>query len=88
MTMRKIGPWSVPAVGYGEWPLSDKCRPERADALAQLHRVFDAGVLFVDTADAVRPGPRSTIVVCARGGRARVVCARAAQVSKVARLRR
>lgn len=41
----------VGAVGFGEMQLSIEDRPDRGEALDVLHRAFDLGVTFVDTAD-------------------------------------
>ncbi|QXD14892.1 aldo/keto reductase [Rhodocaloribacter litoris] len=42
----------VGVIGFGAMQLSIQGRPERAQALAVLHRALDLGVTFIDTADA------------------------------------
>ena len=53
MDARSLGPDApaVPMLGYGAMPLSLIGRPDEADSIAVLHRVFDAGVRLIDTAD-------------------------------------
>ncbi len=43
---------AIGEMGYGGMLLSIDGRPERSEAIALLHRAFDRGVRFVDTADA------------------------------------
>lgn len=53
MQTRTIGNVTVSAIGLGGMPLSIEGRPEnRGDALAAVHASLDAGVRFIDTADA------------------------------------
>ncbi|MFB9904792.1 aldo/keto reductase [Allokutzneria oryzae] len=56
MQQRKIGTVSVSAVGLGGMPLSmppsGKAMPSREQAIATVHAALDAGITFIDTADA------------------------------------
>ncbi len=52
MQERRIGNWSVSAIGLGEMPLSIEGRPDEAQAMATIHASLDAGVTIIDTADA------------------------------------
>jgi aryl-alcohol dehydrogenase-like predicted oxidoreductase len=52
MQQRPIGPVTVGAVGLGEMPLSIEGRPDEARAMATVHAALDAGMTFIDTADA------------------------------------
>lgn len=54
MTTRSLGTTgqTVSAVGFGAMHLSLSGRPPDADAIEVIHRVLDAGVTFIDTADA------------------------------------
>jgi aryl-alcohol dehydrogenase-like predicted oxidoreductase len=52
MQERPIGNRTVSAIGLGEMPLSIEGRPDRAQAIATIHASLDAGVTFIDTADA------------------------------------
>jgi len=38
-------------IGFGAMPLSLAGRPDESEAVKVLHRVFDAGIRFIDTAD-------------------------------------
>jgi len=49
---RTIGNRSVSAIGLGGMPISIEGRPDRAQAIATIHAALDAGVSFIDTADA------------------------------------
>lgn len=53
MVTRAFGPTDleVSTIGFGAMQLSLAGRPAEADAIAVLHRVFDLGVTFIDTAD-------------------------------------
>lgn len=42
----------ISAIGLGGMPLSLTGRPPEIDAIAVIHRAFDLGVTFIDTADA------------------------------------
>ncbi|HEY5202494.1 MAG TPA: aldo/keto reductase [Acidothermaceae bacterium] len=56
MRYRKIGrgayKFRVSAIGLGEMPLSVAGRPDRAQAINTIHAALDAGMTFIDTADA------------------------------------
>lgn len=52
MRTRTIGDTSVSAIGLGGMPMSIEGRPDRERSLRTLHAAFDAGVTFLDTADA------------------------------------
>ena len=49
---RILGDVSVSAIGLGEMPLSIEGRPDEDRAIATIHAALDAGVTFIDTADA------------------------------------
>lgn len=52
MQTRRIGDRSVSAIGLGGMPLSIEGRPDRDQAIRTVHAALDAGVTFIDTADA------------------------------------
>ncbi len=52
MQTRTIGTTSVSAIGLGGMPMSIEGRPDRERSLATIHAALDAGVTFIDTADA------------------------------------
>ena len=52
MRTRTIGSATVSAVGLGAMPLSIEGRPDRERAIATVHAALEAGVTFIDTADA------------------------------------
>ncbi|GAA3991394.1 aldo/keto reductase [Allokutzneria multivorans] len=56
MQQRRIGTISVSAIGLGGMPLSmppsGKAMPTREQAIATVHAALDAGITFIDTADA------------------------------------
>jgi len=54
---RTIGNRSVSAIGLGGMPMSIEGRPERAQSIATIHAALDAGVTFIDTADAYQRDP-------------------------------
>jgi aryl-alcohol dehydrogenase-like predicted oxidoreductase len=56
MQQRQIGDRTVSAIGLGEMPLSIEGRPDRRQAIATIHASLDAGVTFIDTADAYSLG--------------------------------
>lgn len=56
MQQRPIGDRTVSAVGLGEMPLSIEGRPDRKQAIATIHASLQAGVTFIDTADAYSLG--------------------------------
>lgn len=55
MQYRKIGPYRVSAVSYGNMPLSIEGRPDRTTAIDVIHAALDAGVTHIDTAWAYYP---------------------------------
>jgi len=52
MKQRTIGGVAVSAIGLGGMPMSIEGRPERERSIATIHAALDAGVTFIDTADA------------------------------------
>ena len=52
MQQRRIGDRTVSAIGLGGMPMSIEGRPDRARSIATIHAALDAGVTFIDTADA------------------------------------
>jgi aryl-alcohol dehydrogenase-like predicted oxidoreductase len=52
MRFRRIGDTTVSAIGLGGMPLSIEGRPDHARAVATIHAALDAGITFIDTADA------------------------------------
>jgi aryl-alcohol dehydrogenase-like predicted oxidoreductase len=55
---RKLGPYTVSAIGLGAMPMSmneDQVYPDAADAIATIHAALDAGVTLIDTADIYAP---------------------------------
>ena len=52
MQQRTIGTRSVSAIGLGGMPMSIEGRPDEARSIATIHAALDAGVTFIDTADA------------------------------------
>ncbi len=70
MQTRKLGPFTVSAIGLGAMPFSmndDQRYPSEAEAVATVHAALDAGITFVDTADIYAPtwdtmGHNETIV--------------------------
>jgi aryl-alcohol dehydrogenase-like predicted oxidoreductase len=58
MQTRKLGPFTVSAIGLGGMPLSmndDREYPEESAAIATVHAALDAGVTLIDTADIYAP---------------------------------
>jgi aryl-alcohol dehydrogenase-like predicted oxidoreductase len=53
MLTRPLGPAAprVSAIGFGGMPLSTHGRPSEAESIDVIHRVLDAGVTLIDTAD-------------------------------------
>lgn len=49
---RTIGDRAVSAIGLGGMPMSIEGRPDRDRSIATIHASLDAGVTFIDTADA------------------------------------
>ena len=57
MKTRTIGDVTVSAIGFGGMPISIEGRPDEGQAIATIHAALDAGITFIDTADAYRmPG--------------------------------
>jgi aryl-alcohol dehydrogenase-like predicted oxidoreductase len=52
MRQRTIGGTTVSAIGLGGMPMSIEGRPDRDRSLSAVHAALDAGVTFIDTADA------------------------------------
>jgi aryl-alcohol dehydrogenase-like predicted oxidoreductase len=52
MQTRRIGTAHVSAIGLGGMPMSIEGRPDEARSVATIHAALDAGVTFIDTADA------------------------------------
>src|SRR5690349_11805412 len=52
MQQRSIGDVRVSEIGLGGMPMSIEGRPDRERSLATIHAALDAGVTFIDTADA------------------------------------
>lgn len=52
MQQRTIGNVTVSAIGLGAMPMSIEGRPDRERSIATIHASLDAGVTFIDTADA------------------------------------
>lgn len=52
MKQRRIGPVEVSAIGLGGMPMSVQGRKSRATSIKTIHAALDAGVTFIDTADA------------------------------------
>src|ERR1700709_2598305 len=54
MKTRTIGDVTVSAIGFGGMPISIEGRPDDAQGIATIHAALDAGITFIDTADAYR----------------------------------
>jgi aryl-alcohol dehydrogenase-like predicted oxidoreductase len=52
MRTRRIGDVRVSAIGLGGMPMSIEGRPDERRSIATIHAALDAGVTFIDTADA------------------------------------
>lgn len=52
MEQRRIGDWTVGAIGLGGMPMSVRERNDEELGVRTIHAAFDAGVTLVDTADA------------------------------------
>jgi aryl-alcohol dehydrogenase-like predicted oxidoreductase len=52
MRTRRVGSVEVSAIGLGGMPMSIEGRPDEARSIATIHAALDAGVTFIDTADA------------------------------------
>lgn len=57
MKTRRLGPFSVSAIGYGAMPLSfgGSIFPDEDDAIKTVHAALDAGITYIDTADIYAP---------------------------------
>ncbi|MGN6089166.1 MAG: aldo/keto reductase [Actinomycetales bacterium] len=56
MQTRSIGTVQVSAIGLGGMPMSIEGRPEEDRSIRTIHAALDAGVTFIDTADAYHVG--------------------------------
>ncbi len=56
MYQRLIGDTKVSALGLGGMPMSIEGRPEESRSIATIHAALDAGITFIDTADAYHIG--------------------------------
>ncbi len=52
MRTRHIGDQQVSEIGLGGMPMSIEGRPDEARSIATIHAALDAGITFIDTADA------------------------------------
>ncbi len=52
MQTRTIGTTAVSAIGLGGMPMSIEGRPDRERSITTIHAALEAGVTFIDTADA------------------------------------
>ena len=52
MKTRTLGDTQVSAIGLGGMPMSIEGRPDRDRSIATIHAALDAGITFIDTADA------------------------------------
>ncbi len=52
MQQRSLGSLQVSTIGLGGMPMSIEGRPERDRSIRTIHAALDAGVTFIDTADA------------------------------------
>jgi aryl-alcohol dehydrogenase-like predicted oxidoreductase len=52
MKTRLIGSRTVSAIGFGGMPISIEGRPDEQQSIATIHAALDAGITFIDTADA------------------------------------
>jgi aryl-alcohol dehydrogenase-like predicted oxidoreductase len=72
MDQRRIGPFTVGAVGLGCMGMSTAYGPEERDdeaSVAVIHRAIDLGVTLIDTADAYGPFTNEELVGRALAGR-------------------
>ncbi|MGP7997212.1 MAG: aldo/keto reductase [Streptosporangiaceae bacterium] len=60
MRTRTIGGITVSAIGLGGMPMSIEGRPDEKRSIATIHAALDAGVTFIDTADAYHLEPGET----------------------------
>jgi aryl-alcohol dehydrogenase-like predicted oxidoreductase len=56
MELRQVGDTAVSAIGLGGLRLSIEGRPEESRSIAIIHAALEAGVTFIDTADAYHIG--------------------------------
>jgi aryl-alcohol dehydrogenase-like predicted oxidoreductase len=56
MQTRRIGEFSVGAIGLGGMPMSIEGRPDEDRSIRTVHAALDAGVTLIDTADAYHIG--------------------------------
>ncbi|MEO6998506.1 MAG: aldo/keto reductase, partial [Terracoccus sp.] len=52
MKQRTLGQLTVSAIGLGGMPMSIEGRPDEERSVRTIHAALDAGVTFIDTADA------------------------------------
>ncbi|WP_236796232.1 aldo/keto reductase [Amycolatopsis sp. GM8] len=52
MRTRRLGDVEVSAIGLGGMPMSIEGRPDEERSVATIHAALDAGITFIDTADA------------------------------------
>ena len=57
MQQRRIGDRTISALGLGAMPMSIEGRPDEARSIATIHAALEAGVTFIDTADAYHQDP-------------------------------
>ncbi len=67
MKTRTIGNREVSAIGLGTMPMSIEGRPDEKQSIETIHAALDAGITFIDTADAYHinasdPGHGETLV--------------------------
>ena len=58
MQTRRLGPFTVSAIGLGGMPMSmnnDKVYPDESQSIATIHAALEAGVTLIDTADIYSP---------------------------------
>lgn len=62
MRTRRLGPFTVGAIGLGAMPVSMGAnrRPDEQQAVATIHAALDAGVTYIDTADIYAPAWNET----------------------------
>jgi len=60
MRYRTLADKKVSAIGLGEMPMSIEGRPDEKQAIETIHAALDAGVNFIDTADAYSLGGADT----------------------------
>ncbi|MDX6360141.1 MAG: hypothetical protein QOH37_3195 [Nocardioidaceae bacterium] len=56
MNLRQIGDTKVSALGLGGMPMSIEGRPAESRSIATIHAALEAGITFIDTADAYHVG--------------------------------